>query len=434
MAGESWLQLTQVGKETTEGTAVPATRRIYASGDFTRTRAQNMIEVQSGTRDNQRDAKLRSVAAGGKLAMPLGADEITEWLLACVQGGVTPTTALGASTWTFKPGATLDAQTYEYFDGYRPWRLRGAKVDELKLSGVVDGDTKAEATLFGRELEPNTITGTGGTSEVQSLIATGATAGNFTLTFLGLTTGNLAWNSTAAQVATALQALANIGATGVTVTGGPLPTTAVTITFGGALATQPNLPLLVVGGTPLTGGPAVVTRTTAGANPAPLADRVPNFIQGWELQLFADAFGGTPGTTNIPGEIIAWEVTIKNNLGRKYFGDNTLATGAVVLGKLDVQVSVTLEAAAGGMAEYYTWDNNVKRLVRLQLGNNGAVIGTSALKPQITIDVPLAWGAVDLAPEDKGTKVYKFTGSYIYDPSNAFGLQVKVQNARATAY
>lgn len=427
------MQLTQVGKESVEGTAVPATRRIYAAGDFTRARAQNMVEVQTGTRDNQRDAKLRSVVAGGKLSMPLGADEITEWLLGLIAGGVTPTTALGASTWTFKPGTTLDSQTYEYFDGYRPWRLRGAKLDELKLSGVVDGDTKAEATLFGRELEPFTITGTGGTSEVQSVGLGSASAGTVVLTFMGQSTGALAYNAANATVQAALQALPSIGSGNATVSGGPWPA-AITVTFGGALATQPNLPLITGVGTGLTGGTVTISRSTAGANPAPLADRVPNFIQGWELQLFADAFGGTPGTTNIPGEIIAWDVTIKNNLGRKYFGDNTLATGAVVLGKLDVQVSVTLEAAAAGMAEYVNWDNNVKRLVRLQLGNNGAVIGTSALKPQITIDVPLAWGAVDLAPEDKGTKVYKFTGNYIYDPSNAFGLQVKVQNSRATAY
>jgi len=325
MAGERWLQQASVGKEVTEGAAVVATRRLYVAGDFTRVRAQNMIEVSTGTRDNQRDAKLRAVAAGAKLTMPLGADEIVEWLLGSIQGGATPVTALGASTWTFKPGNAIDPQTYEYYDGYRSWQLRGAKLDELKLSGVVDGDTKAEATLFGREL-----------------------------------------------------------ATGVTL--------------------------------------------------ATVTDRVPNFIQGWELQLYVDAFGGTPGTTLVPGTIISWEVNIKNNLARKYYGDNTQATGDVKLGKLDVQLTATLEGAASALAEYNNWDNNTKRLVRLQLGNNGAAIGTSVLKPQITVDVPLAWGAVDLSPEDKGTKVYKFTGNYIYDPTNAYGIQVKLQNARATAY
>lgn len=422
-----------MGKETVAGTAVPATRRIYAMGDFTRVRAQNIVEVQTGTRDNQRDAKLRAVVAGGKLTMPIGADEITEWLLALIQGGVTPVTALGASTWTFKPGVSIDSQTYEYFDGYRPWQLRGALIDELKLSGVIDGDTKAEATLFGRELIPYPLSGTGGTAEVQSVGLGASSAGTVVLTFQGQSTPPLAYNAANAVVQAALVALPSIGAGNVVVSTGPWPA-AITVTFGGALASTPNLPLISGVGTGLTGGAVAITRTTPGALVTPLADRVPNFSEGWELQLFADAFGGTPGTTNIPGTIISWDVTIKNNLARKYFGDNTLATGAVVLGKLDVAVNVTLEANQYGMAEYQNWDNNAKRLTRLQIGNNGAVIGTSALKPQVTIDTPLAWGAVDLAGEDKGTKVYKLTGSYIYDPTNAFGLQVKVQNARNTAY
>lgn len=325
MAGEAWQQITQIGKETVEGTAVAATRKMYTTGDFTRTRAQNVVQVQTGTRDNQRDSKLRAVAAGGKLMMPIGADEIIEWFLALIQGPVTPVTLLGATTWTFKPGNTIDSQTYEYFDGYRAWVLRGTKIDELKLSGTVDGDTKAEATFFAREM-------------------------------------------------------------------------------------------------------------AVGALTAALPDRVPDFTEGWELQLFVDAFGATPGTTNIPGTIISWDITIKNNLARKYFGDNTLAAGGVVLGNLDVKVDVTLEANASAMAEYTNFDGNTKRLVRLLIGNNGAVLGTSALKKQITIDVPLAWGAVDLGGEDKGTKVYKFSGTYIYDPTNAFGLQAKVVTLRATAY
>lgn len=435
MAGEQWLQLAQVGKETTEGTPVAATRRLYVTGDPTRARVQNVIQVQTGTRDNQRDAKLRAVAAGAKFMMPIGADEITEWFLALINGGVTPTTALGASTWVFKPGTTLDSQTYEVFDGYRPWQLRGMKIDELKLSGVVDGDTKAEATLFGREMAVNPISGTGGTSEVQSISLGAASAGTVIYTFEGQSTGALAYNISNVNLQAALVALPSIGAGGVVVSGGPLPA-ATTITFGGPLAKQPNLPLITGVATGLTGGAVAITRTTAGVNPTPLADRVPNFQEGWQLLMYADPFGGTPGTTLVPGTIINWDVTIKNNMQRKYFGDNTVATGAVVLGALDIAVNLTLEAVGNAQAEYYNWDNNTKRLIRLALGNSAsdAVIGTSALKPAIFLDMPLAWSAVDLTGEDKGTKVYKMTGTYIYDPTNAFAFQATVQNARSAAY
>lgn len=417
----------------TAGTAVVASRRLYVEGDFSRERVVNLVEVSTGTRDNRRDSKLRAVKAGAKLTMPLGADEITEWLLATIQGAATPVTSLGASTWTLKPTASLDTQTYEFFDGYRPWQLRGALVDELKLSGVVDGDTKVAATIVGRDLIPGVITGTAGTSEVQSVGLGAASAGTVVLTFLGQSTTALAFNAANAVVQAALEALPSIGTGNVLASVGPFPA-AVTLTFQGALAKQPNLPLITGVGTGLTGGTVTITRTTAGVLTTPLADRVPNYVEGWELLCYADAFGGTPGTTLVPGTIINWEVTIKNNVQPKYFGDNTVATGTVTLGKLDVTVMVTFEANALAMAEYVNWDNNVKRIVRLALGNNGAVIGTSALKPLVTIDVPLAWGMVDLTPEDRNTKVYKLTGNYVYDPVNSFGLQVKVQNSRATAY
>lgn len=77
--------------------------------------------------------------------------------------------------------------------------------------------------------------GTGlGISEVQRITVTGSpTGGTFTLTFEGETTGPIAFNATAAQVQTALEALPDIEPGDVVATGGPLPGTAITLTFGG---------------------------------------------------------------------------------------------------------------------------------------------------------------------------------------------------------
>lgn len=75
------------------------------------------------------------------------------------------------------------------------------------------------------------------TNEVQTLTITGApTGGHFTLTYAGQTTGNIAYNAVAADVQTALIALSNLAPGDVVCTGGALPSTAVTITFGGTLA------------------------------------------------------------------------------------------------------------------------------------------------------------------------------------------------------
>lgn len=67
----------------------------------------------------------------------------------------------------------------------------------------------------------------------------GPTGGNFTLTYKTQTTASIAYNATAAQVASALQALTAIGATGCTVSGsagGPY-----TVTLTGALVNDQSL-------------------------------------------------------------------------------------------------------------------------------------------------------------------------------------------------
>lgn len=100
-------------------------------------------------------------------------------------------------------------------------------------------------------------------SEVQSIAITGTpTGGTYTLTFQGQTTAAIPYNATAAQVASALQALSNVGSGGVTTTGGPHPGTPIVVTFAGALAGQDVGTLTATAS--LTGGttPAVVITTT----------------------------------------------------------------------------------------------------------------------------------------------------------------------------
>lgn len=73
------------------------------------------------------------------------------------------------------------------------------------------------------------------------------------------------FNSTAAAVAAILQAIPSIGSDppGITCGGGPLPGTAVSMTFAGPLS-QGDQPALVADSTGLTGGTATVTTTTPG--------------------------------------------------------------------------------------------------------------------------------------------------------------------------
>lgn len=111
-----------------------------------------------------------------------------------------------------------------------------------------------------------------GTSEVQTLELSGTpTSGTFKLAFDGFTTAAISWTATdntlIAAIDAALEALPNIGASGVTVADGTLTSGigTVTITFGGNLA-KLAVPLITVADDSLVGTDAAVavTETTPG--------------------------------------------------------------------------------------------------------------------------------------------------------------------------
>lgn len=117
--------------------------------------------------------------------------------------------------------------------------------------------------------ESLTVTCNTAANEVQTLTITGTpTGGTFTLTFQGQTTAAIAYNASAATVATALVALSNIDSGEVTGGGGALPGTPVTLTFSGRFAGG-DVPMIMANGAGLTGGTdptATVAVTTEGGS------------------------------------------------------------------------------------------------------------------------------------------------------------------------
>jgi hypothetical protein len=82
------------------------------------------------------------------------------------------------------------------------------------------------------------------TDEVETVEVIGASAGTFTLDFQGETTDPIDWDATAADVQAALDGLSNIGSgknqtATASVTGGPLSTSPVTVTFSGGGSVGP---------------------------------------------------------------------------------------------------------------------------------------------------------------------------------------------------
>lgn len=138
----------------------------------------------------------------------------------------------------------------------------GWPVGAEKAPGHVKDGTGADPLPKAESVAGGVVTDAG-TDEVQKVTEANASGGTFILTFDGKATAAIASDATAAQVQTALEALANIDSGDVTVAGeagGPY-----TITFAGQYADE-NVPSLEVDGAELEGEGAEVTvaTTTAG--------------------------------------------------------------------------------------------------------------------------------------------------------------------------
>ena len=170
----------------------------------------------------------------------------------------------------------------------------------------------------------------GRASEVQTVTITGGpTGGTFTLTFDGATTAAIAYNAAASAVQSALEALPNINPGDVTCTGGALPGTAVTVTFGGQYLGD-NVPQMTATGS-LTGGttPAVaVATTTAGGSTA------------------------SDGTENLAGFLFCAVAAPTSNSSNTKIPAALLDHGRVVAAKLPIAVDAAGQAQVDGRIQF----------------------------------------------------------------------------------
>lgn len=147
--------------------------------------------------------------------------------------------------------------------------------------------------------DASTLAPVGGVNEVQVVTINGVpTGGTFKLIYRGQTTGTIAFNAAASVVQTALRALSNIGAAGVTVAGsagGPY-----SVTFTGPLAAQ-DVYMLQTDATGLTGG---TTPTVTVAQSVQGVTSDPRFLVGSPAK---------------PGTIVAKTGTTPNKV-REYTG------------------------------------------------------------------------------------------------------------------
>jgi hypothetical protein len=148
--------------------------------------------------------------------------------------------------------------------------------DDPTLGGLAAGGscTLSFAAGLGALDVTGDFTGLTGTAPTLTEVTHGGviTGGNFTITVDGQTTAPIAYNAASQDIQAALNALSNITAGDVSVTGGPANSAAVVLTFGGKMGLR-YVPVSVAIGQ-LTGGVITAAETHQGGQPLASGSRI----------------------------------------------------------------------------------------------------------------------------------------------------------------
>lgn len=168
------LTAIQIGKETTRGDAVPATRYVphNQGASFERQIAyEEFTGLRTGTLARARQRPLVT-RRGSQLVVPqpFSFENILWPLLSGVRGGVTPVTPSGGTktrTWTFTPSMTadptIDTYTVEWSEaappGYLTYEFPYAFCSEFTINMPGEGAIELSSTFMGRRSTKVTRTG-----------------------------------------------------------------------------------------------------------------------------------------------------------------------------------------------------------------------------------------------------------------------------------
>lgn len=441
MPGELWRERLQIGKETTPGTPVPATRILYldsGSVKFDEVHAPRFHKFATGTRDNVRAYTSGATQAGGQAKLSVSSDELLEWLLMGIAGGISPTTPSGATLarlWTFTPSTTLDAATIERDDASGNLsQLTGVRVDKIGISGAVGAENTATVDFFAQDridgwagpltpaLASRTptflegwqtrfwVTSYGGT--VQSVLVPNA-----------LINWDVQIGNALGRKYTALNTKA-----------------ASAITFG-ELAISAKLMLEATSASAIaemvnwnTDTKRLITLEFLG--PADEIEAGTNDVQ-------------TVTSTATSG---SFKLIVAGNPTAAIAATATAAQVAAAVNALTLASSIGVVTATGGpinstpvvLTFGIVGSLFEKTLVPVMTVDNALAVGGTAVvahttpgrsgRRSVAIDIPGAWTSPDVDSSDAGTRAYTFPFEYVYDPTLAAGIQFRVQTNRAVAY
>ena len=235
-------------------------------------------------------------------------------------------------------------------------QTRSFTFNELKVAFAPENCVKSVARLpIGPPVLAGTVLGPTGVvarSDVKTLTITGTpTGGTWSFSFLGYTSGNIPYNATAAQAQPFFDTFFGVGNT--VVTGGPLPGTALVVTFQGVMSNV-LIKSFTANSGGLTGGStptAAWTNTTPGSSGAGQVDVYDNSVITYAncvlaIDYTSDVDGGyltERGPTGQPysppvfyagyfkvGDLIGLQAAAVANLGKMVIGTAYNTVGGVL--------------------------------------------------------------------------------------------------------
>lgn len=431
-------QVTDIGIETTENTAVATLTRLTRTEISIEPNMTFDVLRRMGYRfasDSIVGRKWSALAVRGKPAY----DELAWFfnLLIDTPTASTPGGATNARQRVYTPSSVREnlpsTFTARQGDTYRAMQVAGSFLTGFGINWDADKVDLSGAGMARKMTDDVQLS----TNEVQSLSVVGgtATSGNFgTLTVVNPQTGAsgttaaIAFNATAGAVQTALEALSNVDTGEIVATGGPLPGTPIALEFRKSFGAA-NVATITVAASTLDAGTATVTTTTPGV-PATETEGV--VIESNHIKVYADTTSGGLGGTALT-RMFSGSLNL-NNWRNAFFTVNRDNAGSMA-GKVPTPIEGKLQLTLMGdsqWTQFYTGadtGNNPYWFIRFE-----AIGGLIESGQSYTLYIDLACKVSGISPLKDVGGVYGADVSFdvIHNSGWAKAAQITLKNGVAT--
>jgi hypothetical protein len=410
-------QIAQIGIETTEGTAVAATKRLLNQSLMLQVNLEEQKYKPAGYRRGTRfdpGKKFATISGPGKpsyTAFPYIFDALYKRVTPTTPGGTAP------RDWTYEQSSTANESiatfTLEVGGDEGMERSTGCFFSGWSMTGG-PSEINVDVEGFGRAVQDSVNDAIFmSTREIQTVDLSGdadPTGGTWTLTILGSTITAIAWDVSAAALQTLINALFATGAADVTVTKAGF---VYTINFPYYLG---NVTAVTANGAGLTsGGSITITIATpqAGVAATEVTDRpiIPKHVS-WYADTTSGGLGGTQLT-----RVLGYSIKESSMRDLLFTVNQSLDGGAAA--KVDgdepiLEITLSVEADTAGMAFYQYAKVGTTVFLRFQALDAVDSI-ESSYRYQATFDFAAKVKTVGAFDNDQGVVKIDFTFEAVHD-------------------